>query len=109
MSSDEGMKKLQRLGQEDDAKEELIPTPMSPLPRSIYRHAKGSNYAVLGVARIEETPNAGFLVAYRKINGAPNGTNPVTYADSNIWLRPINEFLDGRVKKIGIVEKQFRD
>jgi len=63
-------------------------TPLSPTPRGRYRHYKGGEYEVMGVARHSETLEP--LVVYRPL-----------YNDSGWWVRPHSSFfgaieIDGR-------------
>ena len=58
---------------------ELPPLPTIPLGR--YRHYKGGEYEVLGVARHSETLEP--LVLYRPL-----------YNDSGLWVRPFAMFLE---------------
>jgi hypothetical protein len=51
-----------------------------PLPGR-YRHFKGGEYEVLGVARHSETDER--LVVYRPL-----------YADTGLWVRPVAMFLE---------------
>lgn len=57
---------------------DLPPLPSLPLGR--YRHYKGGEYEVLGVARHSETLEP--LVLYRPL-----------YNDSGLWVRPFAMFL----------------
>ncbi|CAA9429504.1 MAG: hypothetical protein AVDCRST_MAG51-2552 [uncultured Ramlibacter sp.] len=50
-------------------------TPLPPTPPGRYRHYKGGEYEVIGVARHSETQEA--LVVYRPL-----------YNDSGWWVRP---------------------
>lgn len=66
--------------------EELLPLPDTPL--GCYRHYKGGEYEVIGVARHSETLEP--LVVYRPL-----------YNDSGLWVRPHAMFfgeleVDGR-------------
>jgi hypothetical protein len=47
----------------------------------VYRHYKGNNYEVLGVARHSETEEA--LVVYRCL-----------YGDYGLWVRPLAMFME---------------
>lgn len=58
---------------------DLPPLPPAPLGR--YRHYKGGEYEVLGVARHSETLEA--LVVYRPL-----------YNDSGLWVRPYAMFFE---------------
>lgn len=53
---------------------------MSCVPTGRYRHYKGNDYTVLGVARHSETEEE--LVVYRK-----------EYGDRSLWVRPKAMFL----------------
>jgi hypothetical protein len=57
----------------------LPPLPTTPLGR--YRHYKGAEYEVVGVARHSETHEA--LVVYRPL-----------YNDSGLWVRPHAMFFE---------------
>lgn len=61
-------------------------SPFSPLAQSmsagsIYEHYKGMRYKILGVARHSETLEE--LVVYQAL-----------YGDSELWVRPLNMFLE---------------
>ncbi|MBU2863075.1 DUF1653 domain-containing protein [Reinekea forsetii] len=49
-----------------------------------YRHFKGNEYEVIGVAKHSETEE--MLVVYRTL-----------YGDFDLWVRPINLFLEPKV------------
>ena len=49
-----------------------------------YRHFKGNEYEVIGVAKHSETEEV--LVVYRTL-----------YGDFDLWVRPINLFLEPKV------------
>jgi len=57
--------------------------PAHPVPGR-YRHYKGQNYVVLGVARHSETEEA--LVVYR-----------TDYGDRSLWVRPLSMFQESVV------------
>ena len=59
--------------------DDLQPLPATPLGR--YRHYKGLDYEVIGVARHSETLEA--LVVYRPL-----------YNDSGLWVRPHAMFFE---------------
>ncbi|MDD2466524.1 MAG: DUF1653 domain-containing protein [Desulfobulbus sp.] len=59
--------------------DELSPLPTLPLGR--YRHYKGGEYEVLGVARHSETLEP--LVLYRPL-----------YNESGLWVRPFSMFIE---------------
>ncbi|HEY0821751.1 MAG TPA: DUF1653 domain-containing protein [Rhizobacter sp.] len=59
--------------------DDLQPLPDTPLGR--YRHYKGHEYEVIGVARHSETLEA--LVVYRPL-----------YNDSGLWVRPHAMFFE---------------
>ncbi len=61
-------------------KTEALP-PLPTLPLGKYRHYKGGEYEVIGVARHSETLEA--LVVYRPL-----------YNDSGWWLRPLAMFIE---------------
>ncbi len=54
-------------------------TALPPLPTGRYRHYKGRDYMVLGVARHSETEEP--LVVYRQ-----------DYGDRSLWVRPLAMF-----------------
>ncbi len=54
---------------------------MSDVPPGRYRHYKGNEYSVIGVARHSETEEE--LVVYRK-----------EYGDHSLWVRPKAMFLE---------------
>ncbi|QDU93575.1 DUF1653 domain-containing protein [Lignipirellula cremea] len=54
---------------------------MSELPIGSYRHYKGADYEVLGVARHSETEEQ--LVVYRQ-----------GYGDRSLWVRPLAMFCE---------------
>jgi hypothetical protein len=61
------------------AKPELPPAPV--LPTGLYRHYKGSDYEVLGVARHSETEEE--VVVYRAL-----------YGERGLWVRPLVMFTE---------------
>lgn len=56
-----------------------LPTPPAALPPGRYRHYKGHDYEVYGVAHHSETGEA--LVVYRCL-----------YGDYSLWVRPLTMF-----------------
>ena len=54
---------------------------MTSIPTGRYRHYKGKEYSVLGVARHSETQEE--LVVYRQ-----------EYGDHGLWVRPAKMFLE---------------
>lgn len=70
---------------------ELVPLPV--LPQGRYRHYKGGEYEVLGVARHSETLEP--LVLYRPL-----------YNDSGWWVRPYAMFV-GTVQIDGMARPRF--
>lgn len=58
-----------------------MPQPDQALQPGRYRHFKGAEYEVIGVARHSETGEA--LVVYRPL-----------YGDSGLWVRPLAMFLE---------------
>jgi hypothetical protein len=54
---------------------------MTDIPPGRYRHFKGSEYTVIGVARHSETEEE--LVVYRQ-----------EYGDRALWTRPVSSFLE---------------
>ncbi len=55
--------------------------PMAPLQTGRYRHGKGNEYEVIGVARHSETLEE--LVVYRAL-----------YGDHGLWVRPKAMFME---------------
>jgi len=53
----------------------------TPLPPGIYRHYKGQDYQVYGLARHSES--AELLVVYRPL-----------YGDRELWVRPLEMFTE---------------
>lgn len=70
---------------------DLPPLPDTPLGR--YRHYKGGEYEVMGVARHSETLEA--LVVYRPV-----------YNDSGLWVRPHAMFF-GAIEHEGRRQPRF--
>ncbi len=70
---------------------DLPPLPSTPIGR--YRHYKGLDYEVVGVARHSETLEP--LVVYRPL-----------YDDSGLWVRPHTMFFE-QVEVNGIVQPRF--
>ena len=54
---------------------------MSELKTGVYRHYKGPEYQVYGVAKHSETEEQ--LVVYRPL-----------YGESNLWVRPLSMFVE---------------
>ena len=54
---------------------------MTPIPTGRYRHYKGKEYEVIGVARHSETEEA--LVVYRTL-----------YGNFDLWVRPLAMFTE---------------
>ncbi|MBX3641811.1 MAG: DUF1653 domain-containing protein [Rubrivivax sp.] len=71
---------------------DLPPLPSLPLGR--YRHYKGGEYEVLGVARHSESLEA--LVLYRPLD-----------SDTGMWVRPFAMFLEP-VEHAGTRQPRFR-
>jgi hypothetical protein len=71
-----------------------IDVPENSLPLGIYRHYKGNEYQVLGVAEHSETRE--FLVVYRCL-----------YGEFGLWVRPLAMFLE-QVEVAGIIQPRFR-
>lgn len=61
--------------------ESLPPLDESVLPPGLYRHYKGNDYQVIGLARHSETREA--LVVYRAL-----------YGERGLWVRPLSMFLE---------------
>jgi hypothetical protein len=68
-------------------------TPLPPTPTGRYRHYKGGEYEVIGVARHSETHEP--LVVYRPL-----------YNDSGWWVRPHSTFF-GEVEIDGKTTARF--
>jgi len=51
------------------------------IPSGRYRHYKGNDYEVIGIARHSETEEQ--MVVYRKL-----------YGDGSLWVRPLAMFLE---------------
>jgi hypothetical protein len=58
-----------------------MPTPDEPVRPGRYRHFKGGEYEVLGVARHSETHE--WYVVYRPLSG-----------DGGLWVRPLAMFAE---------------
>ena len=75
---------------------------MTSVPTGRYRHFKGREYTVLGVARHSETREE--LVVYRQ-----------EYGDLSLWVRPVAMFLEAvekggeKVPRFQWVEREVRD
>lgn len=67
--------------------------PLPPIAPGRYRHYKGFEYEVMGVARHSETLEA--LVVYRPL-----------YNDSGWWVRPFDMFT-GTLEVDGVVRQRF--
>ncbi|MFG6430954.1 DUF1653 domain-containing protein [Roseateles sp. LYH14W] len=67
--------------------------PLPAIAPGRYRHYKGLDYEVMGVARHSETLEA--LVVYRPL-----------YNDSGWWVRPFDMFT-GTLEVDGVVRKRF--
>ena len=63
------------------------------LPTGIYRHYKGQQYRVVGVARHSETEEE--LVVYQTLYGA-----------FDLWVRPVSMFLE-QVEVEGLQQPRF--
>ena len=70
---------------------DLSPLPTRPL--GLYRHYKGGEYEVVGVARHSETLEA--MVMYRPL-----------YNDSGMWARPFAMFVE-QVEMKGLWQPRF--
>ena len=66
----------------------------SSLKQGRYRHYKGRDYIVLGVATHSESEEE--LVVYRK-----------DYGDGSLWVRPLNMFTE-TVEVDGVVTPRFK-
>ena len=51
------------------------------IPTGRYRHYKGNDYEVVGIARHSETEEE--MVVYRKL-----------YGDGSLWVRPLGMFME---------------
>ena len=75
---------------------------MTSVPTGRYRHYKGREYTVLGVARHSETQEE--LVVYR-----------LEYGDHSLWVRPVAMFLEAvesggeTVPRFQLVESEVTD
>jgi hypothetical protein len=63
------------------------------IPLGIYRHFKGNEYKVIGLARHSETMEE--LVVYQAL-----------YGERGLWVRPVTMFLD-QVEKEGKIMPRF--
>lgn len=63
------------------------------VPPGIYRHYKGPQYEVLGVAKHSETEEE--VVVYRAL-----------YGERGLWIRPLAMFVE-RVEKDGVSVPRF--
>ncbi len=63
------------------------------IPTGRYRHYKGNEYTVIGIARHSETEEE--LVVYRQ-----------EYGDRSLWVRPLTMFIE-TVEVDGQVMKRF--
>jgi hypothetical protein len=70
---------------------DLLPLPT--LPPGLYRHYKGGEYEVIGVARHSESLEP--MVVYRPL-----------YNDTGWWVRPFEMFV-GTVEIDGLVRRRF--
>jgi len=70
----------------------LLPLPSRPLP-GLYRHYKGGEYRVIGLARHSETLAP--LVVYEAL-----------YAEGGLWVRPAEMFAES-VEIGGRIVKRF--
>ena len=66
---------------------------MSVIHPGRYRHYKGNEYKVIGIARHSETEEE--LVVYRKL-----------YGDCSLWVRPLGMFMENVVVN-GVEVKRF--
>ncbi|MEA5669393.1 DUF1653 domain-containing protein [Stenotrophomonas sp. MH1] len=67
--------------------------PLPPLPLGRYRHFKGGEYEVIGLARSSETLEP--LVLYKPL-----------YGDLGIWARPYTMFVE-QVEVGGVLQPRF--
>ena len=67
--------------------------PLPTLPPGLYRHYKGGEYEVIGVARHSESLEP--MVVYRPL-----------YNDTGWWVRPFEMFV-GTVEIDGLVRRRF--
>lgn len=66
---------------------------MSDLPQGLYRHYKGNEYQVIGVAGHTETEEQ--LVVYRAL-----------YGERGLWVRPLSMFIE-QVDVLGVTRPRF--
>jgi hypothetical protein len=66
---------------------------MTELKTGVYRHFKGQEYEVLGIAKHSETEEP--LVVYKSL-----------YGDKALWVRPVNMFL-GTKDIDGVAVRRF--
>lgn len=64
-----------------------------------YRHFKGKNYEVIGVARHSENPNEQFVV-YKALYESPE------WGKDQLWVRPLTMFVE-QVEKEGYSGPRF--
>ena len=69
------------------------PTVAPTITPGLYRHYKGSNYQVIGMARHSETEE--WLVLYKPL-----------YGDGGYWVRPYDMFVED-VEVDGLVQPRF--
>ena len=84
------------LFESDIARVEILPTyeeAVKSIPPGKYRHYKGNEYEVIGIARHSETEEA--LVVYRAL-----------YGDRGIWVRPASMWNE-EVKRDGKAVRRF--
>ena len=67
---------------------------MDVVINGIYKHKKGNMYIVQDIATHSETLEK--MVVYRAL-----------YGDSKLWVRPYNEFVDGRFQYVVIEDKRL--
>lgn len=65
----------------------------STIPSGRYRHYKGNEYEVIGIARHSETEEE--MVVYRKL-----------YGDHSLWVRPFGMFVE-KVPVDGVMVPRF--
>ena len=73
--------------------EPLPPLDETSLPPGIYRHYKGNDYQVIGLARHSESREA--MVVYRAL-----------YGERGLWVRPLAMFLES-VEVAGVRVPRF--
>jgi len=63
---------------------------MQEIPLGIYKHYKGNNYEVIGIARHSETLEK--MVVYKALYQADLPAGQA--GDNNLWIRPLTMFTE---------------